>query len=1567
MTGTGQRLERALAAWGSDSSAALPSALVDASPAETIRSRLAVEVLAASEAFFAATTHAAGGAERELILAFLESTSRPAFLGALGDAACRHRWAEASFAAIRRSGFTLETMLAERARTLGARPLFEEYGRTSPARWSYARVQARARSFAAAFLAAGGSDPRVALFLDNSVDGACSDLACLLHDILVAPLSIHFATEELVWIFDRLRITVAVSDTEERLHQLLEVQHRVRAPFAILALQPDRVVDRGDAELLAAAAARLDPAEVDARLAARPRRALDDPCTVMFTSGSTGRPKGVVFTQFNLVSKRFARAAALPDVGHDETLLCYLPLFHTFGRYLEMLGMVFWRGTYVFAGNPSAETLLAGLKQVRPTGLIGIPLRWVQIRDRTLEALAGARSAHEREAAFRSVVGGRLRWGLSAAGFLEPKVFQHFHRYGVELCSGFGMTEATGGITMSPPGDYLPKSVGTPLPGVRVRLAETGEMLIGGPYVARYLAEEGTGTECEPALQAGGDEWIATGDVFQTLERGHLTLVDRVKDIYKNDRGQTIPPHRVERKFHGVPGIKRVFLVGDHRSYNVLLIVPEPADPVLQQAPDDESRREYFHQILAAANEDLAPYERVVNFALLERDFDAERGELTAKGSYRRKAIEENFAGVIQTLYERPWVEYVLDGRCVHVPRWFFRDVGVLETDVRAVEGGLHDRRRGVQLPLHREPGETSIRVGDLDYEIDGDVVDLGTFARQPRLWMANPALIRFAPCKAGWDVGLGGVSAIALLPRGGGDRASAAGAAAIQPRGIGHTALLDVNRLLQTALYGDIPDALAALDRLAKDILFHDDRLGAVIRRRITALARHDDEAVRCLAYRILLLDEAVPEYGDAFPAFIHSGLSFLNEESIEAIAVARFEPRRLQALRQRLFKYRTQLAWPAGEVARQQFAHVLDLLVSFVHQRPEYYKPVRAELASWILHRDDPHLAARAQDLLDDLARWFEARLEATVHRLTPEEVRWRLQFDDEIPETDRSRISHLLSDTSFLRQSVILAFDEQNFDLDQVGDSGIWVSRLLTRGHLHLYRIGVNTVGHRHFDLLVILRDDMDADAVKQTNYWVLSIGEHPHGDRTLPRFGCMRPELAAMSLEYVQELTVADRIRELAGAEQPKVPPSGRNDWRKLYIRALATVFLAWNNSGRRIVPGSIDPANVVVPERDWHEGAVLLSLAGWEPYRDTLSLVRPMVRTFYRKTAVLYPGSATMLQFEWIFDACVEALGAEAGLLVLRQLRVEAAETDADAVDRALLESLDAYLREFAAGYHRPLALSNAIGRYEEWCRVNAQATPEARAQLLEQLIELYHLDRFGEMARYHLYRSTYFAGAPEDVRATYDRLLAALDADPERSATECVELSDLQDALASPSDRVLFSRLVFPRARGAQRLEVVTFGDSEHKQVTVCTHFADARGESYDMREPVEPEEIGQLYRLFFQERFPKTVSELDRHLVTIDTAGRVVGGLCYRLESSEVAHMDGVVVNAAVGGRGVATALLEDFATRMASRGVKVLRTGFFMRRFCEQRGFHLDRRWGGLVRFLTTEAADADGTAPR
>jgi len=610
--------------------------------------RLAEQALASEES---------GPEQVQLWRTWLDRTGAPDFLCALDGAEARERWAEVCFAAIRRADYGLDQLLEDRVRTQGEHPLFEELQRDDSSRWTYAQVQRRVRGYAAALLAEVGPEPRVAIYLQNSVQGACADLACLLHDIFVTPLSVHLDVDELAFILERLQINVAITDNSERARRLLEAGNRIGRPLEVLMTRDSRSVERCEVQHFVEMATRRTPAEVESILAARPRLGLDDPCTIMFTSGSTGRPKGVVFTRFHLLSKRFARAAALPEVGRDEVLLSYLPLYHTFGRYLEMLGTIYWRGTYVFSGSPSAETLLEALPRVRPTGMIGIPLRWSQMAERCEAAAGEADAETSAEEVFRSVVGPRLRWGLSAAGYLSPRVFRFFRRNGVALCSGFGMTEATGGITMNPPDEYVDNTVGVALPGMRLRFTEEGEMQIGGAYVGRYLREEGQGFELEAPLVVDGEEWLPTGDLFERLDLDHLSIVDRIKDIYKNSRGQTVAPRRVEARFLGVPGIKRTFLVGDHRAYNVLLIVPDFEDPVLRSTYDEESRQEYFNQIAAAANQNLASFERVVNFVLLERDFEIERGELTPKGSFRRSAVEKNFAKTIEALYASPEIE----------------------------------------------------------------------------------------------------------------------------------------------------------------------------------------------------------------------------------------------------------------------------------------------------------------------------------------------------------------------------------------------------------------------------------------------------------------------------------------------------------------------------------------------------------------------------------------------------------------------------------------------------------------------------------------------------------------------------------------------------------------------------------------------------------------------------------------------------------------------------------------------------------------------------------------------
>jgi len=1392
--------------------------------------------------------------DKESWESYLEQTRHPRFQTALTQRSENLRWAETTFRLVEELDFSLGDLLRQRVNRQPEKILFQDLSEDSGGTWSYNQIYQRVRSNAAVFLKFGNlevpdEDPalkpteiRVALLCENGIGSACCDLACLTHDIFVSPLNVHFGVDNLVWIFDRLNITCAVCDHPERLEKLLAIREKTRRRFVIFTLNDCLRAGSDDINLLEEWRALQDSNEIDKILEERPRRTMREVSTVMFTSGSTGRPKGVAFSQLNLVSKRFARTAALPEVGREEILLCYLPLFHTFGRYLEMLGTIFWGGTYVFSGNPSSETLISQFQEIQPTALISVPVRWVQIRARILELTNDPDSGMDAAEAFRYVTGSRLFWGLSAAGYLDPKVFRFFHRGSVALCSGFGMTEGTGGLTMTPPDEYVPGSVGIPLPGTAVRFGDLGELQIAGPYIARYLPEDapvGDLTVDEP----GNDRfWLPTGDLFQETGEGHLEIVDRIKDIYKNNRGQTVAPRKVESLFDGVPGIKNTFLAGDGRSFNTLLIVPDTQDEVLRSLTTDEERREYFNQIVTTANPGLPAFERVVNFAVVDRDFSLDEGELTPKGSFRRKVIEKNFEKVINELYQTNVQILELGNIEVRIPRWFVRDLGILADAIGTLDDRIINRETGVELIIR--PCENGhVRIGDLEYFMEGHVVDLGLLTRHPMLWMSNPQLIAFCPCKLGWDSDLGPFGEQVTLPARDPDHDDS-----ISILGRIDPTVDMVNTLCSRALFANSKTAHPAIKDLDDQLGHVGNRLGDVIRRRLEALANHPDKSIRCRAYQLLVLDQPVPDYLRFLPAFIESGKTFLDETSFEAISRASIEPRRLQAFRQRLFMYRTQLSWPASDKTRVLFQDLFRLLADFGRYHPEFYNSIREELVCWIMHTADPELASSARREFTTMAAWFETRLKKDYKGLKPENWEGKIGFQEGLSNTEVSKLKEVLIGTTFLKQSIKLAFDDEALCLDEIGPDGIWVSRIISRFEDSRYRLSVNTKAGKHFDLQLIINTGSDHSRMQETIFWYIVLKGYPFGTSMLPDFGCCRPELGALSMAYVSDLTVWEKIREFSSVRGPGTSPPTSMQWHQLLVRAMSVVVKGWRNSGRRLIPGLITPNNIVVPEPDFRKGAVQNNLAGWKYYEGPLSLIRPMWRNIYQHTLSHYPWIEPYLEQQWIFEAFVEAMDVPESLEWFHELRDELASGAPNNLGPKFKAALDDFIHTLEEQYYTPRPLKGAIGRFTEWERINVQASLKARLGIIEELSRLYRLKRLGDIARFTLFRGTYFKEADIHLLDIFDRLLVRMHRHPQLRATQMVELSELQSSLTDSEDRQAFNRMVFPHRQTGETVEVAAVGSGEVDKVVVRSNITDEHKRQYQVCEPGGPAEVGQLY-----------------------------------------------------------------------------------------------------------------------
>lgn len=1146
------------------------------------------------------------------------------------------------------------------------------------------------------------------------------------------------------------------------------------------------------------------------------------------------------------------------------------------------------------------------------------------------------------------MVGSRFRWGISAAGYLDPRVFRFFENHGINLASGFGLTEATGGLTMTPPGQYVDNTQGWPLPGVELKLTPEGELLARGHYIARYLEEKGPGDQIPFPGQEDSDYWLRTGDIFRVLPGGYYQIVDRIKDIYKNNKGQTIAPRKVEDKFKGVPGIKRVFLVGDGRPYNILLIVPDENSAEFIEKLGQE-KEQYYKRIIETVNQDLAPYERVINFALLDRDFSSEKGELTAKGSLNRKKIVENLSSLVENLYGRNYVEFSGQGYKIRVPYWIFRDLGLLENDFEFKAGCLINQSQNLSLAIRTVQNKGRYQIGDLVYDIKGDVIDLGLFARQPYLWCGNRKLVEFLPVKEGWDVSLSSVSQRVRLP----DK--------FQPqelkngsfqKNIGDLALLKMHDWLVTIYFGNGEAVQKARERLEKIFSESENpRHSVLLRLRLEARADHPSEAIRCWAYRLLILDQPRPNYAPHLETFVESGKTFLNEESIEEIASSALGSGRFEALRRRLANYRKILPWPAEPATVDQFRRIFKLLLDFALVHPTFVPSVAAELASWALPGYDPVLAAEAEKSLKNLYLVFRLKTKIKLPNNFSQKLLEAINFSVAFGPKEKIRITKLLSDPTFLLESIRNVYREQHLKPDSLASSLIRVSKITSiYPGLHL-RVCVNTREGEHFDFRIEVEDRRPGNLFWEKLFWHLALSEHYEFPGLLPPLASWRADLGAVSYKYYSRLTVEERIRDFASRNQGPQPSAIIQEWRIIYIKAMSIIYQAVQASDFRLIPGEALPENLAVEINK----AVITCLGNLRSFEGKAKLIKLMIENFYLKMIAAYPWTGKILDPSWLFDAVFEVWEEKEAFQFLESLRDELETDDVELENFGSLKLLlEGYLSEVQKNPVLPVSVLSAIRQFKEWEISRPGISPaEREAQILE-LIEEHYLDRKPVWIRFYFYRHTYFASSPAEVILAFEKLLSRMKEKPEKLPHQFPELSEIQSNLNNDFDRQVFSRMVFPYARQQREVTLIRTGEPGQEKLIISSIIKDKTGQEYIFKQTYDPAEIGQLYRLFLKENYPRVITQENQHLVLMAEEGVLVGGLCFRYVSNQVVFMEGLVVTEGYKNRGLGRAMLSDFLSRMRSSGLKMVMTHYLIPFFFMKERFEVDKSWGALIRYL-------------
>lgn len=577
------------------------------------------------------------------------------------------------------------------------RPVLMHKEETGYAGISYRDLKERVELFANGLASLGvRKGDRVAIISENRPEWAISDLAIVSLGAVDVPVYPTMTAKQNEFIFNDAGVKLAIVSNQFQLNKVIRVIDDVKSLEKVIIMSEkgaaldgrtlafSSVMDMGRSYRAE------NPGHLSAAMATvRP----DDLLTLIYTSGTTGNPKGVMLTHSNLASNIVASAQVI-EFGVGDTLLSFLPLSHSFERMAGYYTALSCGATIAYA--ESVETVRDNMLEVKPTIVTTVPRLFERIYSRVLKQVDSGSPAKKKifhwaigvgkqyalarrkgkvspllaaqhaladrlvYSKLRERTGGRMKFFVSGGAALAREFGEFFEAVGLKIIEGYGLTETSPVISCNRIDNYKWGAVGLPIPGVEVRIAADGEILSRGPNVMKGYWNNHLAT----AEVIDSEGWLHTGDIGHTDEEGFIHITDRKKHLFVSSGGKNIAPQPIENLFLSSKYIEQFMLIGDRRMYLTALIVPD-FDALKEYA--DSNGLPYSDNVELAKHpkvnslieseinhiqRDLANFERVRRFTLLDRQFTIEDGELTPTQKVRRKAIEERYRNIIEGMYE---------------------------------------------------------------------------------------------------------------------------------------------------------------------------------------------------------------------------------------------------------------------------------------------------------------------------------------------------------------------------------------------------------------------------------------------------------------------------------------------------------------------------------------------------------------------------------------------------------------------------------------------------------------------------------------------------------------------------------------------------------------------------------------------------------------------------------------------------------------------------------------------------------------------------------------------------
>jgi long-chain acyl-CoA synthetase len=572
------------------------------------------------------------------------------------------------------------------------------YGRWETATWNQYYERSRSVGLGLYELGVRHGD-RVAILSENRLEWVYTDMGGLGIGACIVPIYATVPPKDVEYVINNSESKVVVVENQEQLSKVLEIMDACECLEKIAVIDPKDCKNKGNKviaykELMALGSKKH---EADTQLFEKLADAVepDDLLTIQYTSGSTGLPKGAMLTHGNIMAIiRGMDKMDPPVVSDTDTVVGFLPLSHVFER-IPVHFYVMYKGlTKSYASE--IATIAEDIKEKSPSIIFAVPRIHEKIYQKMHQAIAEKPKAVQKlfewakkvgteislckqqnttpsmmlklkyKIAYKLVfkklqdtLGGRLRWMCAAGGPIATEIVYFFNAAGIFVLEGWGMSELSGGVTLSNLNDFCPGSVGRPLLGVDIKIASDGEILVKGENVTKgyWKLEEKT----KALFNEHG--YLKTGDVGKFDDRGLLYITDRKKDLIITSGGKNIAPQKIEATFKNNPVFSQFIVIGDARKYLTALVTLEPETAKTlaekQNIPFDRIEdllenaafRKVLDQIFEDTNKNLARVETIKKYKILHNDFSIDSGELTVSLKVKRNVVVKKYADKIDEMY----------------------------------------------------------------------------------------------------------------------------------------------------------------------------------------------------------------------------------------------------------------------------------------------------------------------------------------------------------------------------------------------------------------------------------------------------------------------------------------------------------------------------------------------------------------------------------------------------------------------------------------------------------------------------------------------------------------------------------------------------------------------------------------------------------------------------------------------------------------------------------------------------------------------------------------------------